>query len=44
MHYSADQRCNQVTSIDPDDPLTHWLRPGDTDNDPDVTLINFFRT
>ena len=25
-------------SGDPDDPLTHWLRPGDPDNDP-VTLI-----
>ena len=33
------QRCNRVTSIDPDDPLTHWLRPGDPDNDPDVTRI-----
>ena len=22
------QCCNWVTSIDPDDPLTHWLRPG----------------
>ena len=31
------QRCNRVTSIDPDDPLTHWLRPSDLDNDPDVT-------
>ena len=31
------QRCNRVTSFDPDDPLTHWLRPGDPDNDPDMT-------
>ena len=26
-------------SIDADDPLTHWLRPTDLENDPDVTLI-----
>ena len=32
------QRCNRVTSIDLDDPLTHWLRP----SDPDVTRIKFF--
>ena len=36
------QRCNRVTNIDPDDPLTHWLRPSDPDNDPDVTRIKFF--
>ena len=38
------QRCNRVTSIDPDDPLTHWLRPGDPDNDPDVTRIKTLAT
>ena len=36
---SSVQRCNWVTSIDPDDPLTHWLRSGDPDDDPDVTRI-----
>ena len=36
---SLQQRCNRVTSIDPDDPLTHWFRPGYPDNDPDVTRI-----
>ena len=25
------QHCNWVTSIDSDDPLTHWLRPSDLD-------------
>ena len=40
---AVDQRCNRVTSIDPDDPLTHWLRPSDPDNDPDVTRIKFFQ-
>ena len=32
------QRCNRATSIDPDDPLIHWLRLGDLDNDPGKTL------
>ena len=27
------------------DPLTHWLRPGDPDEDPDVTWIKaIFKT
>ena len=25
------------------DPLTHWLRPGDPDGDPDVTRIKKFK-
>ena len=27
---TVHQLCNQVTNIDPDDLLTHWLRPGVT--------------
>ena len=42
IYSHVHQRCNRVTSIDPDDPLTHWLRPSDPDNDPDVTRIKFF--
>ena len=37
------QHCNRVTSIDPDDPLTHWLGPSDPDNDPDVTRFKIFK-
>ena len=36
------QHCNRVTSIDPDDLLTHWPRPGDPENDLDVIRIKFF--
>ena len=38
----ADQRYNRVTRIDPDDPLTHWLRPSDPDNELDVTQFKIF--
>ena len=37
--YSVYQRCNLVTSIDPDDPL-----PIDPDDDLDVTQIKYFKT
>ena len=40
--YTTHQHCNRVTSIDPDDPPTHWLRPSDPDDELDVTWINFF--
>ena len=34
-----NQGCNQVTAVDPDDPVTHWFKPGDLEDDPDLNSI-----